>query len=80
MTLGEILLHQRTREMMDRLAKGEPAKVVAAQVASDVISQHFARVLGVQVQPARVEKEKPVVNVKAAPPDIIDAEFTEVKS
>lgn len=79
MTLGELLLHKRTRETMDRLAKGEPPKMVAAQLASDVISQHFARVLGVNVQPAQAIAEKPVVNIKAASPDIIDAEFVEVK-
>lgn len=81
MTLGEILLHKRTRETMDRLAKGEPVKMVAAQLASDVISQHFARVLGVDVQPAQATQTGPVVQVKAAPSDdnVIDAEFVEVK-
>ena len=40
MTLGEILLHKKTREVMDRLAKGEPPKLVAAQLAGDVLAGH----------------------------------------
>ena len=79
MTLGEILLHKRTREVMDRLAKGDPPKLVAAQLAGDVLSAHFSKALGVPVTPAQVER-KPVVPVKAASDDnVIDAEFVEIK-
>lgn len=80
MTLGEILLHKRTREVMDRLAKGEPAKMVAASLAGDLVSSHIAKTLGVDMQPAS-GTEGPVVQVKAAPSsgDVIDAEFREIK-
>lgn len=77
MTLGELLLHKRTREMMDRLAKGEPPKVVAAALAGDLVSAHIAKTLGVEVQPA---SEGSVVNVKATRDEnVVDAEFREIK-
>lgn len=80
MTLGELLLHKKTREVMDKLAKGEPPKVVAAGLAGDLISEHFAKVLGVQVPPAPPSSEGPVVTVKAVPADdVVDAEFRVIK-
>lgn len=79
MTLGELLLHKRTQEVMDRLAKGDPPKVVAASLASDIVSTHIAKVLGVQSEPAPTERG-PVVQVKTVPEsDVIDAEYREIK-
>lgn len=72
MTIGEILLHKQTRMVMDKLAKGEPPKVVAAQLAGDLVAEHFAKKLGVTM-PERQSGEK------KSGPTIIEAEFREIK-
>ena len=79
MTLGELLVHKRTQEVMDRLAKGEPPNMVAAALAGDLVSTHIAKVLGVKEVPAPTTAG-PAVQKKAVPKDdVIDAEFREIK-
>ncbi len=81
-TLGEILLNKHTQQLMDRLSKGEPVKVVAATLAGDLVAERIAKAFGIDLPEKPAEepsKSPPTVTVKAAKDDVVDAEFREVK-
>ena len=79
MTLEELLLHKRTQAIAARLGNGEHPKTIAASLAGDLVSEHLAKLLKVEVPKEKVDGK--VVEVKAVKKDdeIIDAEFKVVK-
>ncbi len=76
MTIEELLLHKHTRMVADRLSKGEHPKSIAVSLAGDIVTEHLAKVLKVSKPDGKVVEVKVE---KKSEPEIIDAEFREVK-
>lgn len=73
MTIGELLLHKQVQTVMERVTRGDPPKLIAAQLAGDLVAQHLAKKLGVAIPDPKV------VEVKKGDENVVDAEFREIK-